>query len=134
MRRLLTTLTGAILAAGMALAQDNVAIEDVILDQLDAFTDRDTARAFDHASPMIQSMFGTPRVFAHMVEQGYPMVWNNREVRFLDLRELNGAWWQQVMIRDAQGNLHLLDYQMIEIAGDWQINGVRLLPVPGVGV
>ena len=134
MRRLLTTLAGAILAAGMAFAQDNVAIEDVILDQLDAFTDRDAARAFDHASPMIQDMFGNPGVFALMVEQGYPMVWDNREVRFLDLREINGAWWQQIMIRDARGNLHLLDYQMIEVAGDWQINGVQILPIPDVGV
>jgi hypothetical protein len=37
------------------------------------------------------------------------------------------------MIRDAQGALHLLDYQMIETANGWQINGVTLLPAPDVG-
>jgi hypothetical protein len=68
-----------------------------------------------------------------MVQQGYPMVWDNADVRFLDLRDVAGFVWQKVMIRDAQGALHLLDYQMIETADGWQINGVTLLPAPDVG-
>ena len=49
-------------------------------------------------------------------------------MRFLELREIAGRLWQMVMIRDAQGDLHVLDYQMIETAQGWQINGVQLLP------
>ena len=68
-----------------------------------------------------------------MVQQGYPMVWDNADVRFLELRDVAGNLWQKVMVRDAKGGLHILDYQMIDTADGWQINGVQLLPAPDVG-
>ncbi len=37
------------------------------------------------------------------------------------------------MITDQQGRTHLLDYQMVQTAEGWQINGVQLLPSVGVG-
>ena len=68
-----------------------------------------------------------------MVRNGYPMVWRPGEVRFLALRDIDGALWQKVMIRDQAGELHMLDYQMIEGPEGWQINGVQILRRPDVG-
>jgi len=114
-------------------AQDSGAIEDVIGSQLQAFNDRDVDEAFSYASPMIKGMFGTPQNFGLMVERGYPMVWTNSDARFLDLREVAGRLYQRVLVRDAQGGLHVLEYQMIETPEGWQINGVSVLPAPDVG-
>lgn len=133
MMRILTVVVGLWLAATSAFAQGNDAIESVIGSQLEAFNDRDVEEAWQYASPNIKRMFGSAGNFGMMVEQGYPMVWDNADVRFLELRDVNGNLWQKVMVRDAQGGLHILDYQMIETANGWQINGVQLLPAPDVG-
>lgn len=116
-----------------AVAQDSGAIEGVIGSQLEAFNDRDVDEAWGYASPNIKRLFGSAGNFGMMVQQGYPMVWDNADVRFLELRDVAGNLWQKVMVRDAQGGLHILDYQMIETPNGWQINGVQLLPAPDVG-
>ena len=131
--RILSLAVALWMAATTVFAQDNVAIEDVIGNQLDAFNARDIDAAWTYASPNIKRLFGSSGNFGMMVEQGYPMVWDNAEVRFLELRDVRGALWQKVMVRDAQGGLHILDYQMVETSQGWQINGVQLLPSPDVG-
>lgn len=109
---------------------DAPAIEAVISDQLADFNARDVPGAWEHASPMIQDMFGTPETFGTMVENGYPMVWDNAEARFLGLREEGGALRQRVMVEDPQGRAWMLDYEMIERPEGWKINGVQVLPAP----
>ena len=131
--RILAFVFGLWMAATAAVAQDSDAIEDVIGNQLDAFNNRDIAEAWQYASPNIKRLFGNSGNFGMMVQQGYPMVWDNSDVRFLELRDVRGNLWQKVMVRDAQGGLHILDYQMIETGEGWQINGVQLLPAPDVG-
>ena len=131
--RIFGFILGFWLLATSVFAQDNSAIEDVIGGQLEAFNARDIEEAWTYASPNIKRLFGSPVNFGNMVQQGYPMVWDNDEVRFLDLRDVRGNLWQKVMVRDAQGGLHILDYQMVEAADGWQINGVQLLPAPDVG-
>jgi hypothetical protein len=131
--RILAFVFGFWMAATAVFAQDSDAIESVIGNQLDAFNDRDISEAWQYASPNIKRLFGDSGNFGMMVQQGYPMVWDNADVRFLELRDLGGMLWQKVMVRDAQGGLHILDYQMVETAQGWQINGVRLLPAPDVG-
>lgn len=133
LRRLMTVLVLA-LATPLAAQDRNTDIEAVIGGQLSAFNDRDVAGAWQYASPNIKGMFGTPENFGMMVQQGYPMVWTNSEVRYLELREISGRLWQKVMIRDAAGGLHVLDYQMIQTDAGWQINGVQILEAPDVGV
>jgi hypothetical protein len=103
-------------------------IRDVIESQIDAFQQDDFAQAFEFASPNIQSLFGSSDRFGQMVRNGYPMVWRPQDVRFLELREIAGGLWQRVMIRGPQGQIHMLDYQMVEINGLWRINAVQLLP------
>lgn len=112
-------------------AQD-ATIEDVITDQLEAFVERDIAGAWEHASPMIRGMFGTPENFAMMVQRGYPMVWDNSDVRFLDRDEFDSRTRQEVQIQGPDGLFYILDYQMIETPDGWQINGVQVIPAPEV--
>ena len=123
--------------ANAASAQETLApepgIEATIGAQIEAFLVDDFETAFTLASPNIQGMFGTHERFGQMVQNGYPMVWRPGDVEYLDLREVNGALWQRVMIRDRLGGVHMLDYQMIQNDGDWRINGVQLLRAPDVG-
>jgi len=128
-------IAGLLIAAFLALpakAQE-APIQGTIRSQLDAFQADDFARAFTFASPIIQRLFGSAENFGAMVKQGYPMVHRPGSVKMLDLRTQDSALWQKVMITDAQGRTHILDYEMVETADGWQINGVRLLPDPGVG-
>lgn len=133
MRRHLIACTLALaLTAAPAVAQDS-AIRGVISDQIAAFLADDFARAFGHASPGIKGIFGTPERFGQMVRQGYPMVHRPADMKFLELREVAGRLWQRVMVTDAAGKLHFLDYQMLETPDGWQIDGVQLLPAPQTG-
>lgn len=109
------------------------ALESVIQNQLDAFKQDDFATAFTYASPDIKGLFGTSDRFGQMVRSGYPMVWRPAQVRYLALRAEAGQLWQRVMITDQAGALHFVDYQMIEAAEGWQINGVQLVRGGGAG-
>ena len=122
-------LTVALLLPTSVLAQ-NSSIENVIRDQLQSFNGRDVVGAWEHASPMIKGMFGTPENFAMMVENGYPMVWDNSDVRFLDRTEFESLTRQEVQIQGPDGLFYILDYQMIETRDGWQINGVYVIPAP----
>jgi hypothetical protein len=131
MRAFAGLLTAAFLALP-ALAQE-APIQNTIQNQLNAFMADDFATAFTFASPTIKGLFGTSDNFGMMVRNGYPMVHRPADVKMLELREVAGNLWQRVMITDQQGRTHMLDYQMIETAEGWQINGVQILPSPGVG-
>lgn len=128
-------LMGAVLCLGLlaltpqAHAQ-NAEIEATITAQIEAFKADDFERAFTFASPNIQGLFQTPDNFGRMVRGGYPMVWRPKDVTYLEVREAAGFLFQRVMITDAEGAVHLLEYQMIEMGGAWKINGVRLLANP----
>ncbi|MBE1283574.1 MAG: DUF4864 domain-containing protein [Rhodobacteraceae bacterium] len=130
MRAVLLSLVFVWSMLGAAQAQ-NAEIESVIGDQIEAFKVDDFDQAFTYASPSIQGIFGSPERFGQMVRNGYPMVWRPDEVRFLELREVAGNLWQRVMITDAEGQVHLLDYQMISLGNAWKINGVQFVKQPG---
>lgn len=131
---MIRALTLALALATPLAAQEASPIEDTIASQLEAFNARDVDEAWTYASPMIQGMFGNPANFGMMVERGYPMVWSNDSVRFLDRRTEGGATYQRLSLRDTQGGLHWLEYRMIETEGGWRIDGVWLLPAPDLGV
>ena len=120
------------LAALPAAAQEDP-IQSTILNQIEAFKADDFATAFTFASPNIKGIFQTPENFGMRVRNGYPMVHRPADVRMLEQREVAGRLWQKVLITDAQGRSHVLDYQMVETPEGWQINGVQLLPSGGVG-
>ena len=128
MRALLACLIFALPAA----AQE-APIQSTIQSQLQALQADDFTTAFTFASPTIKGIFGTPENFGRMVTQGYPMVHRPAAVKMLELREVAGGLWQRVMITDAGGRTHLLDYQMVEGPEGWQINAVQLLQAQGLG-
>jgi len=134
MRRLLLGTLAAAVIAGATVAQDaRSAITGTIQDQIDAFLADDFATAFSFASPNIKRIFGDSDRFGAMVRQGYPMVWRPADIRYLELDRMGSFQLQKVLITDMNGVPHLLEYQMIETADGWQINGVRLLEAPQVG-
>ena len=125
MKHFVASICALALGAGAAWADT---AQDVIGQQLKAFNDRDVPKAFTFASPTIKGIFGNARNFGDMVSRGYPMVWDNSDVRFLTSREEAGSVFEKVLVRDAQGNLHVLEYKMIPVDDSWQIDGVQLIP------
>jgi len=114
-----------------ALAQQ-AEIEGTIGSQFEAFKADDFETAFTFATPRLQQLFQSPQNFQRMVQGGYPMVWRPAEVRYLNLREENGAFMQTVEIIDGDGVRHLLDYRMEQTEAGWRIGGVQILEAPDV--
>jgi hypothetical protein len=67
-----------------------------------------------------------------MVTSGYPMVWRPAAIRYLELTEVGGSFFQKVLIKDQSGVVHILEYRMLETEMGWKINSVQLLPQPAV--
>jgi len=130
----LNAVAGVILSVFMAFgAQAQQAeIQGTIGDQITAFQADDFDTAFTFATPRLQELFVSPQNFQRMVTGGYPMVHRPAEVRYLDLRQENGAFMQKVEIIDAQGKRHLLDYRMEPTEAGWRIGGVQIIKVPEV--
>lgn len=126
------TLAAALwLGLAMSAVAQSDDIRQTIRSQLDAFKSDDFATAYDYASPTIKNVFRNPEMFGHMVQHGYPMVWRPGAVVFLDIEERDGRIFQPVMIEDRSGKVHVLEYKMIQIENEWQIDGVRLLDSDG---
>ena len=133
---MLKWIAGLVFALGFAMgamAQDQE-IEGVISSQLEAFERDDFQEAFTYAAPNIRGIFRTPENFGVMVQRGYPMVWTNRDVQFLDSKDFGVITRQVIRLTDSQGGFHFLEYQMIETPEGWRIAGVQILPPPDVGV
>jgi hypothetical protein len=120
----------AVWTAVGAMAQQTE-IERTISSQIEAFKSDDFEQAFAYATPRLQRLFQSPANFERMVTRGYPMIWRPAEVRYLDMRESEGAFWQKVQITDAKGFTHLVLYRMQDTEFGWRIAGVQLLQVPG---
>lgn len=135
MFRLIAAALLALTLSGPVHAQDprSAGIEQTIQGQIDAFLVDDFPKAFGYASPTIKQLFKTPQRFGSMVRNGYPMVWRPTDVEFLELRTQGPFLFQKVLVRDAQGAPHVLEYNMIETDQGWQIDGVQLLSAPPVG-
>lgn len=116
-------LTGAVHAQEMS----GSPIESVIRDQIADFQQDDWSAAFEHASPAIRRIFGSADNFGRMVRDGYPMVWRPSELRFGEIRGQGDIALQPVIVFDAQGVPHALEYEMIRLESGWKINGVRRL-------
>jgi hypothetical protein len=132
--RFVLGLIAAVILASAAVAQDRIAgIESTIQSQIEAFQVDDFATAFTFASPNIKRLFGSPDRFGGMVKNGYPMVHRPSDVQFLELRRQGPLIFQKVLLRDANGAPHVLEYNMIETDQGWQIDGVQLLAAPPIG-
>jgi Domain of unknown function (DUF4864) len=101
------------------------AIRDVITRQLDAIKKQDGNAAFAIASPTIQAMFGNSATFMSMVERGYPQIFRSIGHRFLNIDTSDGKLSQRVLVEGEKGSV-IVRYDMIEIDGQWRINGCMI--------
>lgn len=107
-------------------------VQNVIAAQIQAFQIDDFTTAFTYASPMIRGMFGTPERFGAMVQRAFPMVWRPADVKYLQQSERGGLTYQRLLVRDADGAYHSLEYEMLATPEGWRINGVQFLANPAV--
>ena len=115
-----------------ALAGD-LAIQDVISEQIAAFQRDDGAAAWSHASPGIRTLYPTPGEFAAMVRKGYAPCYAPRHITFRELLADNtGAPVQMVELVGPDGLVYLAHYRMERQAdGSWKISAVWLERLEG---
>jgi len=126
MRYILFCIVSLFSFTSTAIAQESD-VRQVIQNQIEAFQRNDVESAFEFAAPSIKNIFGNSKRFGVMVQQGYPMVFNQRNLTFKELNNAENTALQDVLIEDMAGELHLLRYAMILLDGEWKIAGVELL-------
>ena len=137
MRRLLAVLVLSLVLVGplRAGADDGAAIRATIQSQIEAFKADDAEAAFAHASPGIQRMFGDPKTFMRMVQEGYAPVYRPRSVEFGDLVREEGRLVQLVRVVGPDGVVVMAHYPMIQGSnGVWQIDGCHLERLPELSI
>lgn len=107
---------------------DTSRIRQIISEQMEAFQQRDEAKAFSYASPNIRKLFQRPDIFMRMVETGYKPVFEPQTVEFLtfsaDLRGL----YQDVYVLGRSGASVVARYYMVQIDElGWKIDGVVMI-------
>ncbi len=102
-------------------------VQATINGQFQAFLEDDLSRAFTFASPSIQSMFKTPKIFGDMVRRGYPMVRRPATFNFLEHKKVGDGRTQDVQIFDLSGTAHYLRYFVTQTPNGWKISGVQIL-------
>ena len=108
-------------------------IQSVISDQLKAFNEDDTQRAYGHAADVIKQIFPSSQIFMEMVRTGYPPVYRAKSWTFNDPTPLENGYSQIVRLTDEQGRIWNALYTLERNgAGEWKITGCRLLKSEGM--
>lgn len=110
------------------------AIEQIISKQIAAFRKDDAKAAFSFASPMIQKRFRYPEFFLSMVARGYPQVYRPQTFHFGERAELNNRIFQKVLVVGPSGTQVTAVYEMMQVDGQWRINGCQILKPNGQDV
>lgn len=103
----------------------DTAIHEVVTRQLDAIKKDDATAAYAIASPAIQMMFGNSAAFMSMVQRGFPQIYRSIGHKFLNIDTSAGTVMQRVLIESEKGSV-IVRYEMIEIDGNWRINGCMI--------
>ncbi len=108
-------------------------IQSVISDQLKAFNEDDTQRAYGHAADIIKKIFPSSQIFMEMVKTGYPPVYRAKSWSFNEPTPLDNGYSQIVRLTDEQGRMWSALYTLErDSAGEWKITGCRLLKSEGM--
>ena len=126
MKKILTAIF-VIMLSTASVSSNETEYQKVIRSQIEAFSNDDMEAAFEFASPSIKSIFGNYIRFGSMVRQGYPMVFRQKNLTFKETKSKNSVAFQNVLIEDLSGDLHLLRYRLILLKGSWKIAGVEFL-------
>ncbi len=109
-----------------------MAIRSVIEQQIAAFARDDGVAAFSYASPNIRALFGSPEAFMSMVKAGYQAVYRAQQLTFKRTRARHGQIVQGLVVVGPDGLPVLAVYFMErQPLGDWRIDGVQMLALPG---
>lgn len=130
-------LVGLLPAGNLAHAQsgkDGAApLQKIITNQMKAFANGDSAKAFSFATRDLQRRFQTPDVFMKMVKQGYQPVYQPKNVSFGALKETKGGPIQEVYVVGPKGHDWLALYSFEQqLDGSWRISGCVLTKSPGL--
>ena len=126
MKKILTAIF-VIMLSTASVSSNETEYQKVIRSQIEAFSNDDMEAAFEFASPSIKSIFGNYIRFGSMARQGYPMVFRQKNLTFKETKSKNSVAFQNVLIEDLSGDLHLLRYRLILLKGIWKIAGVEFL-------
>ncbi len=108
-------------------------IQSVIADQLKAFNEDDTQRAYGHAADVIKQIFPSSQIFMEMVRTGYPPVYRAKSWSFSEPTPLDNGYSQIVKLTDDQGRIWNALYTLErDSKGEWKITGCRLLKSEGM--
>lgn len=125
-------LIGHAQAQSQTVSEDEVAIQKVITDQIDAFQSKDYDRAFSHAAPTIKQIFKTKERFIGMVKGGYEPLYNPESYAFSRSIEQGGSLYQEVLVTDQSGKQWQAVYTLKQQPdGTWKITGVKMEPTQG---
>jgi len=108
--------------------EQDQAIEQTILRQIEAFANDDQEAAWAFASEGIKRRFGDASVFFSMVREAYPAVHRASAIEFVELVPHRGFDIQVVRLTDPDGKRWDAYYRMVLSDGDWRVAGVRLQP------
>lgn len=113
---------------------DKMSFQSIITGQIEAFRADDGRRAYDYAAPMIRKTFPTPEHFMAMVKRGYPQVYRPQSFKFgVAGPDAAGHPTQHLTIVGPDGYTYEAIYTMErQPDGTWQINGCKLLKIPGL--
>jgi len=115
-------------------AADRAEVISVIESQVDAFRRDDAAAAFSLASPGIRAAFGDAQTFLAAVAAQYQPVYRPRQLKFLELAQVDDQWVQRVLVVGPKGEFVTALYPMVKIDGQWRTNGCFSVPSLGQGI
>ncbi|MEL7429068.1 MAG: DUF4864 domain-containing protein [Pseudomonadota bacterium] len=108
------------------------ATQAVIADQLNAFQERDHARAFSHAAPTIKQVFKSEENFINMVKGGYGVLYNPDNYIFGRNFDVDGTIHQELIVTEQNGKQWQAVYTLKQMPdGSWKITGVKMNPYTG---
>lgn len=127
-------LAGRVLFATESLAQTAEApvelrngAQAVIDSQMNAFRAQDHNKAFSHAAPTLQKMFGSTDRFIGMVKQGYGAIYRAKNWSFGRSGMQGETLYQEVLISGPNGGDWLALYTLRKGEdGTWRIHGVQM--------
>ncbi|EMP54569.1 hypothetical protein MSNKSG1_14707 [Marinobacter santoriniensis NKSG1] len=104
------------------------AIHNTILGQIEAFANDDEAAAWQYASDGVRRRFGSPDLFVDMVRQTYPAVYRASSIEFAERVPHGDFDIQVVHLSGPEGKRWDAYYRMVRIDGEWKVSGVVMQP------
>lgn len=108
------------------------AVQGVISDQISAFLEGDSSRAFAHAAPIIRQRFKSAERFIQMVKSGYQPLFLPNNFRFTKHNLVDQVLYQELIVTGDNGGKWRAGYALKQQEdGTWKILSVVLQPLPG---